>query len=155
MTTSSGTRRPVGLKAYLKLYPLGGGLRDAAQLRYIQRFVARIGHAWRVQLDVPIPLAGDLRAVDVYLSNATCRAAVEVITRLRDVQAQIRAAQLKQRDIGADRLILVVAATRANREALAEARGALLATFEMDARRVLRSLQRGEDPGRDAVVLLE
>lgn len=145
----------VGLKASIKFYPLGGALRDEAQLRYIRRLIERIGHAWRVQLDVPIPLPGDLRAIDVLLSNAGCRIAVEVITRLRDLQAQIRAAQLKQRDIGADRLILVIAATHANRSALAEARGALLATFETETRLVLRALARGEDPGRDAVILFE
>ena len=116
----------VGLRGSFKFYPAGGAIRDIAQARYIARFVEQIGHSWLVKLDVPIPLPGDLRAVDVLLIGAGCRVAVEVITRLRDLQAQIRAAQLKQRDIGADRLILVIAGNHANRVALAEARSTLL-----------------------------
>lgn len=144
----------VGLRLSVRLYPVGGGLRDRAQARYIARFVERIGHIWRVQLDVPIPLPGDLRGIDVYLTGA-CTIAVEVITRLTDLQALLRAAQLKQRDIGATRLILVVAGTHANRRALDEARSTLLATFDLDTRRTMERLAAGDDPGRDAIVVLE
>ncbi len=143
----------LGLRLSVKLYPVGGSLRDAAQARYIARFVERIGHRWRVQLDVPIPLPGDLRGIDVYLSGA-CTIAVEVVTRLTDLQALLRAAQLKQRDIGATRLILVIAGSQANRRALEEARPTLLATFDLDTRRTMARLAAGEDPGRDAIVVL-
>lgn len=144
----------VGLRLSVKLYPAAGALRDEAQVRYIARFVERIGHLWRVRLDVPIPLPGDLRAIDVVLDGA-CVICVEVITRLRDLQAQLRAAQLKQRDFGATRLIIVVAGSNANRRALNEARATLLASFDLDTRRTLAKLRAGEDPGRDAVVVLD
>ncbi len=144
----------VGLRLSVKLYPIGGALRDAAQARYIARFVERIGHLWRVRLDVPIPLPGDLRGIDVYLTGA-CSIAVEVVTRLTDLQAVLRAAQLKRRDIGADRMILVVAGTHANRRTLDEARSTLLATFDLDTRRTLAKLVGGEDPGRDAIVVID
>jgi len=143
----------VGLRASVKLYPIGGGLRDAAQARYIARFVQRVGRLWRVRLDVPIPLPGDLRGIDVLLEGA-CVICVEVVTRLRDLQAVLRASQLKQRDIGAARLIIVVAATHANRRALAEARPTLLATFDLDTQHVLAKLAAGQDPGRNAIILL-
>ena len=61
----------VGLRPSVKLYPVGGGLRDVAQATYIAKFVARIGKAWRVRLDVPVPIRGDLRAVDIFLYGAT------------------------------------------------------------------------------------
>lgn len=144
----------VGLRLSLKLYPTGGALRDAAQASYIARLVGRIGHRWRVRLDVPIPIPGDLRGIDVLLEGS-CIIAVEVITRLRDLQAQLRAGSLKQRDIGAGRLILVIAGTHANRRALSDARTTLLASYEVDARRVLSMLAAGQDPGRDAVIVLE
>jgi transcriptional regulator with XRE-family HTH domain len=144
----------VGLRPSIKLYPIGGALRDQAQVKYIAKFVGRLGHAWRVRLDVAIPLPGDLRGIDVLLEGS-CVVAVEVITRLRDLQAQLRAAQLKQRDIGADRLIVVLAGTHANRVALAEARASLLATFDLDSRRVLGLLTAGQDPGSDAVIVLD
>lgn len=144
----------VGLRMSVKLYPVGGALRDVAQARYIARFVDRIGHAWRVRLEMPVPLPGDLRAVDVVLEGA-CVIAVEVVTRLRDLQAILRAAQLKQRDIGAARLIIVVAGTHANRTVLDQARATLLATFDLDTRRTMAKLAAGEDPGRDAIVVIE
>ncbi|MGI8929213.1 MAG: helix-turn-helix domain-containing protein [Candidatus Limnocylindrales bacterium] len=145
----------VGLRGSFKYYPVGGAIRDAAQARYIARFLERIGHAWQVKLEVPVPIPGDLRAVDVMLLGAGCRIAVEVITRLRDLQAQIRAAQLKQRDLGADRLIIVIAGTHANRAAMASGRTTLLATFELDTRRVLAALATGDDPGRDSFIVLD
>lgn len=143
----------LGLRLSLKLYPVGGAIRDAAQVRYIARFAERVGRGWHVRLDAPIPLPGDLRAVDVLLEGA-CRIAVEVVTRLSDVQATLRAAQLKQRDIGADRLVLVVAATHANRRALADARPALIAAFDMNTQHTMARLAAGVDPGRDAIILL-
>ncbi|MBA2633560.1 MAG: helix-turn-helix transcriptional regulator [Chloroflexi bacterium] len=144
----------VGLRLSVKLYPVGGGMRDAAQSRYVAAFVARVGRPWKVTLEAPIPLAGDLRAVDVLLTSGQARIAVEVITRLADLQAQVRAAQLKARDISATRLVLVIAGTHANRTALASARAALLSSFDLDSRRLLADLAAGRDPGRDGIVTL-
>ena len=144
----------VGLKLSVKLYPLGGGVRDTAQARYIATFVARVGRLWSVTLEAPIPIAGDLRAVDVLLAKGSVRVAVEVITRLADLQAQIRAAQLKARDIGATRLIIVIAGTHANRTALAAVRGAIAAAFDLDTRRLMADLAAGRDPGRDGIIVL-
>jgi transcriptional regulator with XRE-family HTH domain len=144
----------LGLKTSLKFYPVSAPIRDEAQAKYIARFVERIGHAWRVMLDVPIPLPGDLRAVDILLENTGIRIVVEVVTRLRDLQAQIRFAQQKQRDLNADRVIIVLAGTHANRVALDQARATVLATFELDSRRVFAALERGADPGRDAIIVL-
>lgn len=144
----------VGLKASIKLWPVGGGVRDEAQARHVARFLARVGAAWKVLLEAPIPIAGDLRAVDILLSAGPTRIAVEVITRLADLQAQVRAAQLKARDIRATRLVIVVAGTHANREALRAVRSTLVNSFELDARRVLNELAAGRDPGRDAIIPL-
>ena len=144
----------VGLRLSVKLRPLCGGIRDAAQARYIAAFVARVGRLWSVSLEAPIPIPGDLRAADVMLVQGSVRVAVEVVTRLADLQAQVRAAQLKSRDIGATRLIIVVAGTHANRSALATTRGALASAFDLDTRRVMADLAAGRDPGRDGIVVL-
>jgi transcriptional regulator with XRE-family HTH domain len=144
----------IGLRMSVKLWPVGGGVRDAAQARYIAAFVSRVGRLWSVTLEATIEIAGDLRAVDVLLVRGDVRVAVEVITRLADVQAQVRAAQLKARDIQASRLVIVVAGSHANRRGLAEARGALVPAFDLDTRRVLADLAAGRDPGRDAIVVM-
>lgn len=144
----------VGLKVSVKLWPIGGGVRDAAQARYIEAFLARVGRPWKVTLEAPIPLAGDLRAVDVLLVAAGVRIAVEVITRLADLQAQVRSAQIKARDIGATRLILGIAGSHANRNALIAVRHSLVEGFDLDSRRLMADLAAGRDPGRDGIVML-
>jgi transcriptional regulator with XRE-family HTH domain len=143
----------VGLKLWVKLFPIGGGIRDEAQARYVARYVSRVGRRWQVTLEAVIPMPGDLRAIDILLASGPVRIAVEVITRLGDVQAQVRAAQAKARDIGATRLILVVAGTYANARALHAVATTLVAAFDLDSRRVLRELAAGRDPGRDALIL--
>ena len=144
----------VGLRVSVTTHPTGVALRDAAQLRYIRRFLDRIGAPWATELEAVIPLPGDLRAVDVVLRAAGLLVAVEVITRLTDLQAQLRLARLKARDIGATRLVIVVAGTHANRRVVDEARSALLGAWDLDARRVLATLAAGRQPDRDAIVLL-
>jgi transcriptional regulator with XRE-family HTH domain len=144
----------VGLKLTAQLWPIGAAIRDAGQARYIAAFVARVGARWRVTLEATIPIAGDLRAADILLTNDAVRVVVEVITRLSDLQAQLRAAQAKARDLGATRLVIVVAATHANRDALAATRRTLVDSFDLDSRAVMGALAAGRDPGRDAIVLL-
>jgi transcriptional regulator with XRE-family HTH domain len=144
----------VGLRLSAKAYPVGSAVRDAAQLRYLERFLARIGIGWNRQLEVPIPLPGDLRAIDLVLRGPSCLMAVEVITRLADVQAQLRAASIKARDFGANRLIIVLAGTHANRRALDAALGSLPGSFAVDTRRVMADLAAGRDPRLNAIVLL-
>ena len=143
----------LGLKPSVKLYPVGGSVRDSAQARYIAALVARVGRPWTVKLEAVVPIPGDLRAVDILLTAGAIRIAIEVITRLADLQAQVRAAQLKARDIGATRLVIVVAGSHANRAALAAARPTLIGSFDLDARRTLGELAAGRGPGRDAIVL--
>lgn len=144
----------VGLKLAISMFPTGAGIRDEAQLRYIHRFLERVSNRFQREIEAVIPLPGDLRAVDVVLRAPGCVLAVEVMTRLVDVQAQIRVARLKARDIGATRLIIVLAATHANRRALDAARPALAGSWDLDGRRVLGALGAGRSPDRDAIVLV-
>ena len=142
----------VGLKLTVKMYPTGGGVRDEGQLRYTRRLLERVSDAFHAELEAVIPLAGDLRAVDLLLRAPGCAIAVEVITRFSDAQAQIRAARLKARDMGATRALVVVADTHANRRALDAARAVLAHSWDFDSRRVLRALGAGLAPERDAII---
>jgi transcriptional regulator with XRE-family HTH domain len=144
----------VGLKLSVRLYPLGRRLLDRPQLELLARFRTRIHETWTWETEVPMPIARDLRSTDCRITVDGCSIAVEAITRLADFQAQTRAATLKKRDVAADRLILLVAATHANRRALAEASGVIGASFSMGSRAVFRALADGHDPGADAILLL-
>lgn len=144
----------VGLRPWVRLYPAVARPLDGPQLALIGRLRARLAPGWRVTLEVPMPIAGDLRAADAMLTLGECRIVVEAITRLADVQAQLRAARLKVRDLGATRLVLLVAATHANRRMLAGEGQLLATTLPAGTKTVMRALAEGRDPGSDGLVLL-
>jgi hypothetical protein len=144
----------VGLKPWVALYPRVARPLDHAQLQLLARLRSRISSSWKVVLEATVPVQGDLRAADALLIGAGVRCMVEVITRLADFQAQLRAAHRKQRDIGAERLIFVVAGTTTNRRAVAEAGSAVRDAFPLDTKATLRALAAGIDPGADGLVLI-
>ena len=144
----------VGLRLHARFYPAAGGLRDAAQLDLLRRLRARIGDRFAWQLEAPLNTQGDQRAFDALLSNGPTTIAVEAITRLRDAQAQLRAATMKQRDGGATRLVMLIKASHANRTALATAAEVLATAFPLNTRRTLAALAAGDDPGDNGIVLL-
>ena len=124
----------VGLDLAVRAYPAGPPIRDVAHLRLLARFRERIGTGWRWRPEVPIGGSGDLRAWDGVLVRDGRVAAIEAETRLRDVQALLRRVAAKRRDGAADRLVLVVADTRTNREIVHATRPEFVAAFPADAR---------------------
>ena len=144
----------LGLQLSVRLYLGGRRVLDAPQLALLGRLRERTEPAWRWELEVPMPIARDLRATDARLTRGDVSIAVEAITRLADIQAQVRAAQLKARDLGATRLLLLVGASRANRTALREAVPLLRSAFLTGTRRLLNVLEEGHDPGGDCLLVL-
>lgn len=80
-------------------------------------------------------------------------ALVEAETRIGDIQLIERRSAAKQRDLGARRLILLVADTRHNREVLRR-HPELRERFPIGTRRCLARLGQALDPGGDALVIL-
>jgi transcriptional regulator with XRE-family HTH domain len=144
----------VGLRPSIRLYPVARPIRDAGQLELLAALNRRLSPSWQSQVEVPMPLEGDLRAADQLSAIPGCRVMIEAYTRLTDSQAQVRAARLKQRDLGAERLLIVVADTRSNREALRAAGMEALRSFAVSPRAMLAALEFGRDPGGDGIVLL-
>jgi transcriptional regulator with XRE-family HTH domain len=143
----------VGLRLHARFYPSGSGLRDAGQLDLLRRFRARVGDKWTWHLEAPLNIPGDLRAFDLLLTGATT-IAVEAITGLRDAQAQLRAATLKQRDGRAERLVILLSASHANRDALRLAADLLSASFPLGTKATLAAVAAGDDPGANGIVVL-
>jgi hypothetical protein len=145
----------LGLRLRVRAYPMGAPLRDVAQLAVTRRFRARLGDAWRVTLEAPLGIPSDLRAFDLLLRRDGTRIVVEVITRLTDAQAQVRALQLKHRD-GDSRgpLLIVVAESKRNREALRFVRQLLADDFPIPSRTVWEALADGRDPGGNAILVV-
>jgi transcriptional regulator with XRE-family HTH domain len=143
----------VGLRVWIRLYPGGRRVLDAPQIALMDRLRARLRGSWGWQLEVPVAIEGDFRAADALLSRGDVTIAVEAITRLSDVQAQVRAAQLKRRDIGATRLLVLVGGSRANRAALREAAPLISAAFLTGTRKLVQTLADGRDPGGDCLLV--
>jgi transcriptional regulator with XRE-family HTH domain len=145
----------VGLELSARAYPAGQPVRDAAHLALIGRLRAKVGPgvAWR--FEAPVGGPGDQRAWDAVLLAGPAKVAVEVETRLRDVQAVQRRIGLKRRDdSGVSGAILLLSNTRHNRTVLREYGDGRRADFPVEAVRMLRALSEGRDPGGSSVVLL-
>lgn len=147
----------VGLRARLSLYPAADPIRDAPQVRLIRRFLQVSGAANLAELEAPVVLVagtGDRRAFDALLQFPSMQCAVEAFTRFRDCQAQLRDVMLKQRDARVGRLIVVVAATRANRRAVAAVADLARSSFPIGTREVLTSLRRRQPPPGNGLIFI-
>ena len=144
----------LGLELSARAYPGGPGIRDAGQLRLVDRFRGRISPVFTWRTEMPIPIEGDLRAWDVALTAGRLSIGVDAETRLRDVQAVDRRIMLKLRDLGFARAVLLVAATRANRLTLRAVGASLMANYPVPSAVALRSLATGRDPGGNSIILL-
>jgi transcriptional regulator with XRE-family HTH domain len=145
----------VGLDLRLAVYQAGSPLRDAAQLRLLQRARLAVGRRWSWTSEVPVtadPL--DRRAFDAVLTRHTVRIGLEAITRLTDAQAQTRSLTLKREAAGLDGMVIVLADTRHNRAAVRDASATLDGAFPMRTRAVLAALRAGRAPHADGVVLV-
>jgi transcriptional regulator with XRE-family HTH domain len=143
----------VGLDVRLRAFPAGDPIRDAGSQRLLARFRGELHPTLGWLTEVPLGVDGDLRAWDALISGLGWRCHVEAETVLDDIQALERRIERKRRDGRADHLVVVVADTHRNRRALAAAPAAF-GGFSREARAVLRALRRGEDPGRDAIVMV-
>jgi transcriptional regulator with XRE-family HTH domain len=143
----------LGQKLVVRAYPVGAGLRDAGQLRLLQRFNGRLAPSWRRVAEAVMPIPGDLRAWDELLIGSV-RIGVEAETRPADLQATGREMAIKLRDSHAERMILLVADTHRNRALVRANVAALRQSFPLDTRTTLAALASGRDPGANGLVLI-
>ena len=144
----------LGLELSARAYPVGQPLRDEAHLALLTALRSRIpaGMSWRTE--VPLPLAGDGRAWDAVIGARQTAIGVEAETRLRDVQALERRINLKKRDGGVQRVLLLLRDTRWNRTVTRSHSAELRVAFPISGGVALRALSAGHDPGGDAMILL-
>ena len=129
------------------------GKRDAGHLRLLAEFETRLPPSVGRVREWPVPIPGDLRAVDLVLTGLPVRIGVEAETVLDDLQALEREIRGKQRDGRLGRMILLLRGSHRSREILAGA-DALRQAFPLKTRAVMAALARGADPGADGIVLL-
>jgi transcriptional regulator with XRE-family HTH domain len=147
----------LGLQLAASLHPDGDPVRDRGHLALIDRLRERLGAGARLRVEVPVPIAGDLRSGDAMLAIRGAEGPADVLfeaeTHLDDLQLIERRGAAKQRDLGAKRFVLLVADTRHNKEVIRH-HPELRERFPIPARKALAALARGEDPGGDALIVL-
>ncbi len=148
----------VGLDIRVRAFPGPAPLRDAAQLALLDRLRARLHRDLSMRTEVPLPIESDQRAWDGlirgFIAPSDAVLPAEAETRIHDFQAQTRRIMLKARDAEIDHVLLVVAATRSNRSAVAAVGGALSELFPVSPRDALAALAAGRHPGGSALVFL-
>ena len=145
----------VGLETSVRLFPDGDPIRDAPQARLLERMRLRLPAGMRWRVEVPIFGRSDRRAWDAVADGHGCVDAVEAESRVRDLQATVRRIALKARDDSTvGHVVVLIADTRANRQALALGREALRAEFPLATRAAMANLSAGRCPGANAIVVL-
>jgi transcriptional regulator with XRE-family HTH domain len=150
----------VGLDVRVRSYPGPDPIRDAPQNGLLDRLRPRLHPRLTFPREVPVLGGGDQRAWDGMIRGLLrgpedrSNMPVEGETRLHDFQAQTRRIWLKAADAGEPYVLLMVADTRRNREAIRAAGSAIHDVFPVPARRALAALAAGEHPGGSALVML-
>ena len=144
----------VGLDLWLRAYAGADPLRDAGHVGLLRRFIASVGPGLRVRTEVPLPRVGDQRAWDATIGDSREAVGVEAETRLRDAQAFERRVALKRRDSAIDRVVIVLADSRANRSALHAIRSAWRTDYPLDTEEILGALTLGRLPPAGGVIVI-
>ena len=143
----------LGFELGARPYPEGSPVRDAPQRLVLVALRGIVHPDFRWRTEVTLQLAGDKRAWDVWLDGPG-DVAIDAETRIYDMQALQRKLELKWRDSGCPRLVLVVAVTAHNRRVIREHRAALASTLPLDSREVLAALRAGNVPRANGIAFV-
>ena len=148
--------RAVGLKPAFELYPDADPVRDRGQLASLERLEKVLAPPLRLRREVPIPIAGDLRAWDGRTSDGERTGVVRGRgSARRHAGARARRIARKQRDDPrAGVVILVVNRTAHNRRVLAAHREALRDQFPLDGGRSSARSADGRVPPASGILML-
>ena len=143
----------VGLDLSLRAYPGASPLRDEGHRQLLERFrrLLPTGAPWSTE--VPLPLPGDQRAWDAMTGLWGLRVGIEAEMRPLDLQALERRLELKARDGGADRLILVLSDSRANRRLIRLSQPSMRTRFPLQGAAAIGAMRSAVDPGCNLLVL--
>lgn len=145
----------VGLVTTMRAFPLDDPIRDASQVRLMERLRVRLATAIRLRTEVTVPGHGELRAWDGVLDGHGCTDALEAESRVGDIQAMERRIMRKHRDDPTIKhVFLVVSDTRSNRDVLRVFREQLRGNFPLDTSQVLASLSAGRCPGASGIIVI-
>ena len=144
----------LGLDLVVSLHPGGAPVRDAGHIRVMIRLRERLPRHFVLKSEVPIPIAGDRRAIDSLIADPPLDTGFELETRLTDAQALVRRTILKQRDARIACMVLVFPDTAANRQAVEVAGPTLRPSFPLSSRSILAALRAGTTPAANGILFV-
>jgi len=148
-----------GNELAVRLYPIRTlALRDSGQLALVQGITARAAAAWHPRLEFPIG-SGDLRAADLVLEGANEVIHIEVERSLVDLQAQLRAAQLKREALAERfdrpvRLVIAVPDRRSARNVVRSLGVAGSRALPVSSRTIWQAIRDGSTIGADGFLFV-
>ena len=144
----------LGLELSARLFRVEDAIRDAAHQPLRTRFLALLAPSFKAVSEVLFPHPGDRRSWDLLLRLGAELTGVELETRVRDVQLLVRRIRDREREGGADHVLLVLSASRHNRQLLPELLEAFGERFQTPPRQILTALREGEPIPGSGVILL-
>ena len=144
----------LGLELSSNLHRVSDSLADRGQLALLARFRSLLSPSVKVFTEALLPNPGERRSWDLLLRIAAQIVGVEAETKIRDVQATVRKVRGRERDGGADVLLILLADTRVNRSARDELVVNLGERFITLPRLLLDALRKGEPLPGSGVLLL-
>lgn len=143
----------LGLELSVRGFPSGDPIRDGPHDKLLTRLEARLHPHFKRHREWPVPIPGDMRAIDLVLGGLPKLIAVEAETVIDEINSLQRRLELKRRDSGIDRMVLLVRDTDRNRDVVRSSRS-LREMFPLGTRTVLAALAAGRDPGANGIVFL-
>jgi transcriptional regulator with XRE-family HTH domain len=142
-----------------RLHPVATvSLRDSGQLAIVRAIVLAAHPNWKAEIERPVG-PGRLRAADLVLAHRDELVHIEVERALVDVQAQLRAAQVKRAELArADprpiRLVIALPETRLSRRRLAPISDLISHTLPMRSREIWHAIRRGVPVRADGILFV-
>jgi transcriptional regulator with XRE-family HTH domain len=142
-----------------RLFPVAAvRLRDSGQLGLAQAIAAQAHPSWQIHLEAPVA-PGDPRAADLLLVGPAQIIHLEIERALVDLQAQLRAAQLKREALSAlhrrpVRLVIAVPDSRTTRARLAPHSELLARTMRQPSRTVWQAIRSGQPLEADGILFV-
>ena len=133
----------LGLDLSAGLHRTVEAITDRGQVALLNRFRALLAGTIRVVAEALLPNIGDRRSWDLLLRIGRQLVGVEAETKVRDVQLTVRKVRGRERDGGADEIVLLLADTRANRAVVDDLLTALGPRFATPPRQLRAALRTG------------
>jgi transcriptional regulator with XRE-family HTH domain len=149
----------IGHDLAVRLYPASGTrLRDSGQLALLEQITRQAALTWHARMEVPIA-DGDRRAADLILRGPAEILHIEAEGGLADLQAQVRAAQLKRTALAARlempvRLVVALPDRRSIREIVASHQALVSRTLPMSSACIWRNIRTGAPLGGDGILFV-